>query len=94
MEAQAWTAVALLGASLIGSFGYLGAHIDALGARIDEQGAPLGRARIDSLDDRLTGRIDALAIRVDTQTAPIDGMAAKVAALTVSLDDHLRPHSA
>jgi hypothetical protein len=42
MEAQAWTAVALLGASLIGSFGYLGAHIDALGARIDEQGAPLG----------------------------------------------------
>jgi hypothetical protein len=60
MEALAWTAIALLGAAVLGSFGsffYLGTRIDALGARLD--------SKIDGLSDRLdaqTGRIDAQAV--------------------------------
>jgi hypothetical protein len=49
MEAMAWTAIGLLGAAVLGSFGsffYLGTRIDALGARLDS-------------------RIDALAARMD-----------------------------
>jgi hypothetical protein len=56
MEAVAWTAIGLLGATLMGLVGALfrlGSKIDALGSRLD--------ARIDAL----SGRIDALAARFD-----------------------------
>ena len=56
MEAVAWTAIGLLGATLVGSFFYLGGRIDA-------QGADLG-SRIDALSGRIdaqNGRIDALS---------------------------------
>jgi hypothetical protein len=55
VEAQAWTAIGLLAATLIGVLFYLGNRIDSLGARLD--------ARIDSLG----GRVDALATRVEDQ---------------------------
>ena len=48
MEAVTWTLVGLLGAALLGSFGgfyYLGARIDAQGARLD--------ARLDNQEARL-----------------------------------------
>ncbi|MGZ5291898.1 MAG: hypothetical protein ACXWYQ_07615 [Actinomycetota bacterium] len=71
MEGVAWTAVELLGASVLASFGaffYLGAKIDAqgaeLGARIDAQGARLD-ARIGSLQARLDARLDTLTTRLD-----------------------------
>jgi hypothetical protein len=52
----AWTAIALLGASVLGSFGaffYLGGRMEALGARLD--------ARLDTLGGRLDARLDTLA---------------------------------
>jgi hypothetical protein len=62
MEAVAWTAIGLLGAAVLGSFGsffYLGTRIDALGARLD--------SRIDAQSDR----IDAQGARIDAQYASI-----------------------
>jgi hypothetical protein len=62
MEALAWTAIGLLGAAVLGSFGsffYLGTRIDALGARLD--------SRIDAQSER----IDAQSDRIDAQYASI-----------------------
>jgi hypothetical protein len=62
MEALAWTAIGLLGAAVLGSFGsffYLGTRIDALGARLD--------SRIDAQSER----IDAQGARIDVQYASI-----------------------
>jgi hypothetical protein len=55
MEAQAWTAIGLLAATLVGSLFYIGNRIDSLGARLD--------SRIDGL----SGRIDGLTFRVEDQ---------------------------
>jgi hypothetical protein len=52
MEAQAWTAIGLLAATLLGTLVYLGTRIDGLGARIDGLGARLD-SRIDALDAKL-----------------------------------------
>jgi hypothetical protein len=71
MEALAWTAIGLLGAAVLGSFGsffYLGTRIDALGARLD--------SRIDAQSDRIdaqSDRIDAQGARIDAQGASIQG---------------------
>jgi hypothetical protein len=66
MEAQAWTAIALLGATLVGTVFWLGNRIDALAARIDGQGDTLG-ARIDAQ----SARIDSLATHVADLTAEV-----------------------
>lgn len=81
MEAQAWTAIGLLAATLIGSLFYLGNRIDSLGARID--------SRIDGLETRLDGRIDGLEnrleSRIDSLSARLDSFAARIDALESSL---------
>jgi hypothetical protein len=64
MEAQAWTAIGLLTATLLGCLVYLGTRIDAWGARIDALAARLD-SRIDGLEARLTSRIDALDAKLD-----------------------------
>jgi hypothetical protein len=71
MEAMTWTAIGLLGAGVLGSFGsffYLGTRIDALGARLD--------SRIDAQSERIdaqSDRIDAQGARIDAQYASIQG---------------------
>lgn len=65
VEAVAWTAIALLATTSVGSFVYLGTRIDSLGSRIDAQGADLGR-RIDAVSADLGGRIDAMTARIDS----------------------------
>ncbi|HYT80944.1 MAG TPA: hypothetical protein VEQ37_17140 [Actinomycetota bacterium] len=45
MTGVAWTAIALLGATLFGSLYHLGSKIDSLGARLD--------ARLDALTNRI-----------------------------------------
>jgi hypothetical protein len=52
MEAQAWTAIGLLAATLVGGHFYLGTRIDGLGDRIDGLGARLD-GRIEGLSDRI-----------------------------------------
>jgi hypothetical protein len=64
MEAATWTAIAILAATSLGSLFYLGARIDALGARldarIDAQAAEIREFRTD-----LNARIDGLSARFD-----------------------------
>lgn len=78
MEAHAWTAIALLGAILVGSLFYLGNRIDSLGARLD--------SRIDGL----SGRIDGLTARVEDQGRQLGSQIYELAA---KLDEHLRRHA-
>ena len=78
MEAQAWTAIGLLAATLVGSLFYLGNRIDSLGARLD--------ARIDGL----SGRIDGLAGRVEDHGRQLGSQIYEMAA---KLDEHLRRHA-
>jgi hypothetical protein len=85
MEAQAWTAIGLLAATLVGSLFYLGNRIDSLGARIDSLGA-----RLDSRIDGLSGRIDGLTFRVEDQGRQLGSQIYELAA---KLDDHLRRHA-
>jgi uncharacterized membrane protein YqgA involved in biofilm formation len=78
MEAQIWTLISLLAATVVGTVFYLGNRIDSLGARMD--------ARIDGL----SARIDTLTDRVDSQGRHI---ASEIYGLATKLDDHL-PHHA
>ena len=78
MEAQAWTAIAVLAATLVGSLFYLGNRIDFLGARL--------HSRIDGL----SGRIDGLTARVEDQGRQLGS---QIYELGAKLDDHLRRHA-
>ncbi len=78
MEAQAWTAIGLLAATLVGSLFYIGNRIDSLGARLD--------SRIDGL----SGRIDGLTFRVEDQGRQLGSQIYELAA---KLDEHLRRHA-
>ena len=102
MEAQVWTLIGLLGATVLGSFVYLGQKIDGQGARLDGLGQKIDAegARIDSM----SGRIDGLSTRIDGLSARIDGLSARVEdhgrdlgnriyELAGKLDEHLRRHA-
>ena len=94
-----WTAIGMLGATLLGMFALLasfqsnlatfqsniGARIDGLSARIEEQGRSLS-ARIEEQGRSLGARIDGLSARIDEQAARIDGLA-------VSLSSHIQRHA-
>jgi hypothetical protein len=100
MDAVMTTAIGLLGAALLGSFGsffYLGTRIDALGARLDSRMDAQG-ARIDGLSDRLdaqSARLDAQSARMDAQEATIQAqgrdLAAAIQAQAAELGSR-RPH--
>jgi hypothetical protein len=89
MEAQAWTAIGLLAATLLGALFYLGNRIDALGSELrselrsefHSQGAGI---------DSLSVRVDSLAFRVEEQGIQL---ADRIYELSVKLDDHLRWHA-
>ena len=81
MEAQAWTAIALLAPTLIGTIFYLGNRIDSLGARLD--------SRIDGLDshiDGLSGSIDGRDSRIDGLSGRIDGLDSRIDGLSGRID--------
>ncbi|MPZ70355.1 MAG: hypothetical protein GEU71_12635 [Actinobacteria bacterium] len=82
MEAQIWTLIGLLTATILGALFYLGTRIDGLASRIDAQGA-----RLDSRIDGLNGRIDGLTRRVEEQGK---ALADDIYKLGLKLDDHLR----
>lgn len=89
MEAATWTAIGVLAATSLGTLFYLGARIDALGARMD--------ARIDSLEGRMDARIDALSGRIDALSGRIDSFESRVDSrfdnLEVRLDAHVERHA-
>jgi hypothetical protein len=99
MEAQAWTAIGLLAATLLGALFYLGNRIDVLGSEMRGQFQAQG-LRIDGLSSRidtqsgrmdsLSGRVAALAVRVEEQGVQL---ADRIYELAVKLDDHLRRHA-
>ncbi len=92
MEAQAWTAIGLLAATLLGSLFYLGNRIDTLGARLDSRIDGL-TGRIDGLTGRidgLNGRLDGLTVRVEEQGRQLGS---EIYGLATRLDEHLRRHA-
>ena len=100
MEAQAWTTIGLLAATLFSALIYLGNRIDGLGNRIDGLGARLD-GRMDALTSEVRSqatRIDGLGERIDTLGARLDARIEEQGAqlgnrlyeLAIKLDDHLR----
>lgn len=89
MEAQAWTAIGILAATLLGVLFYLGNRIDALGSEMRSQFQAQG-ARFDSRIDSMSARIDALNERVEEQGRQLGN---RIYELAVKLDDHLRWHA-
>jgi hypothetical protein len=89
VEAQVWTVIGLLAATLIGTLVYLGGRIESLGARMDSRIESLG-ARMDSRIDGLSARIDGLRARIEEQGAQLSD---RIYELAVKLDDHLRWHA-
>ena len=89
MEAVAWTAIALLGATILGSFFYLGNRFDNLAGRIDAQGANVG-ARIDAQGADLGSRIQAQGADLGSR---IEALSARVDALSGRMDQHLERHA-
>ena len=96
MELTILTLIALLGASVFGSFGaffFLGSKIDALGSRLD--------ARIDAQGTDIAGRIDALGARLDARIDAQAGdirslrteLSARLDTLSARMDDHIRRHA-
>jgi division protein CdvB (Snf7/Vps24/ESCRT-III family) len=85
MEAQAWTAIGLLAATLLGVLFYLGNRIDLLGSEMRSQfQAQAARS------DAMSTRIDAVAARVDELGMHLSD---RIYELAVKLDDHLRWHA-
>lgn len=89
MEVATWTAIAVLAATSLGTLFYLGARIDALGARMDARIDSL-EARMDALGARLDGRIDSLSRRIDSFEARVDS---RFDNLEVRLDTHVERHA-
>jgi hypothetical protein len=92
MEAVTWTVIAVLGASVFGSFGaffYLGTKIDELGGRLDGRIDALG-ARLDSRIDAQAGDIRAMGTELTTR---LDAVATRLDALNARMDDHARRHA-
>jgi outer membrane murein-binding lipoprotein Lpp len=85
MEAQTWTVIGLLAATLLGTLIYIGGRIDGISARIDSQSAQLN-ARIDGLSSEMNARFDGLSTR-------IDGLSTRVDALTAEMHEHMRWHA-
>lgn len=84
-EAQLWTLIGLLAATILGVLLYLGNRIDALASETRS-----GFARVDSRMDGVSARIDSLSVRVEEQGAHL---ADRIYELVVKLDDHLRWHA-
>jgi hypothetical protein len=100
VQAQVWTVIGLLAATLIGTLVYLGGRIESLGARMESRIDGLGGrtdTRIESLGARMESRIDGLSARIDGLSARIEEQGAQLGErlyeLAVKLDDHLRWHA-
>jgi hypothetical protein len=93
MEAVAWTAIGLLGATVLGSFSsffYLGTRrIDALGARLDSRIDALS-ARIDAQDASIQAQGRDLTGAIQTQSLELGS---RIDALAARMDDHLGRHA-
>src|SRR5919106_4552828 len=81
MEAQVWTVIGLLAATLIGSMFYLGTRIDGLSNDLGTQLDTLG-TRIERLEARIDGRIGRPEDRIPHQDARIDSLSARIDSLS------------
>jgi hypothetical protein len=98
VQAQVWTVIGLLAATLIGTLVYLGGRIESLGARMESRIDGLGGgtdARIESLGARMESRIDGLGGRTDTRIeslgarmeSRIDGLSARIDGLSARIEE-------
>ena len=70
VEAQAWALFGLFGATLFGTFFYLGNRIVPLREHVD--------ARLDNLNDRLESRADIVKNRIDGVGSRMDAFGARL----------------
>jgi hypothetical protein len=100
MEAQAWTSIGLLAATLFGTLFYLGARIDAQGSRIDAQGSRIDGlgSRIDALVSEVRSGFEAQGSRIDAQASEMrsgfeaqgsrsDGLSVRMDALAMRVEE-------
>jgi hypothetical protein len=92
VEAQIWTVIGLLAATLIGTLVYLGGRIESLGARVDGRLDVLSsEVRAQSVRiDGISSRMDGLSARIEEQGAHLGD---RIYELAIKLDDHLRRHA-
>lgn len=87
MEAQAWTAIGLLGATLIWALTHLGSRIERNGARIDALATSLGH-RIDSLHHKMDSRASRLHHRIEGLTSEVRALNARFDTIAALAHDH------
>lgn len=85
MQAQAWTAIGLLAATLLGVLFYLDNRIGVLGSEVRGQFQAQG-----SRFDNLAARMDTLSVRVEEQGVQLVD---RIYDLAARLDDHVRRHA-
>jgi hypothetical protein len=85
MEAVAWSALALLAATLVAAIFWLGTRIDGLGASLG--------ARIDGLDASIDVQGASLSAGIDALTTEVASLGAEQARLSSKLEDHLGRHA-
>ena len=95
MEAQVWTLIGLLGATLLGLLGsifHLGQRMDGL-----RDGFDVRFDRIDARFDAGDSRTDGLATRMDVLSTTVENqgrmLGERIYELATKLDEHLRRHA-
>jgi division protein CdvB (Snf7/Vps24/ESCRT-III family) len=85
MEAQAWTAIGLLAATLLGALFYLGNRIDTLGSGLRSE----FKTQVSRID-AVSARMDGISSRMDEVSLRLDEVSARLDEVSVRLDG-LRP---
>jgi flagellar capping protein FliD len=95
MEAQVWTLIAVLIATLIGVMFQVGTRMDSFAARLDRLN-DRQESRFDRISksfERVDKRFDRLEDRMGTIEEQGHKMADAIYSVAQKLDEHLRPHA-
>ena len=92
MEAQTWTVIGLLAATLFGALIYIGGRIDGLSSEMNSRFDGLS-GRIDGLSSEMNSRFDGLSGRIDGLSSRIDGLSSEVREQGSRIEEHLRWHA-
>lgn len=92
MEAQIWTLIGILTATLVGTLVYLGGRIDGLASQIDAK-SETTNARIERLGNKFDSRFDDVNARIDGTHSRLDSVSTDIYRVVYRLDEHLRRHA-
>lgn len=92
MDAQIWTLIGVLTATLLGTLVYLGGRIDGLATQIETKSESTN-ARIERLGTKFDSRFDDVNARIDGTHSRLDSLTTDIYRVVFRLDDHLRRHA-